>query len=222
VEQFLRTEMLLGKEAMEKIKNSHVAVFGVGGVGGYVVEALARSGVKKFDLIDNDTVALSNINRQIIATHSSVGKYKVDVMKERILQSSFLDDAEKKHVLKILDSLPQGTSVCHSDLHPANIIITESGEYRVIDWCDTMCDSPLLDVARTLLIYKSVAPMPGTNLEDLNKSRVAWYYFYKSAWENLAGTSENELNKWLAVLAAVKLAESDSTDHQWMKELIRN
>ena len=145
-----------------------------------------------------------------------------DVMKERILQSSFLDDAEKNYVLKILDSLPQGTSVCHSDLHPANIIITESEEYRVIDWCDTMCDSPLLDVARTLLIYKSVAPMPGTNLEDLNKSRGTWYYFYKSAWENLAGTSENELNKWLAVLAAVKLAESDSADHQWMKELMRN
>ena len=77
--------MLLGTEAMEKLQNSHVAVFGVGGVGGYVVEALARSGVKNFDLIDNDTVALSNINRQIIATHSSVGKYKVDVMKERIL-----------------------------------------------------------------------------------------------------------------------------------------
>ena len=85
MEQFLRTEMLLGTEAMEKLQNSHVAVFGVGGVGGYVVEALARSGVKNFDLIDNDTVALSNINRQIIATHSSVGKYKVDVMKERIL-----------------------------------------------------------------------------------------------------------------------------------------
>lgn len=85
MEQFLRTEMLLGTEAMEKLQNSHVAVFGVGGVGGYVVEALARSGVKNFDLIDNDTVALSNINRQIIATHSSVGKYKVDVMKERVL-----------------------------------------------------------------------------------------------------------------------------------------
>lgn len=85
MEQFLRTEMLLGTEAMEKLQNSHVAVFGVGGVGGYVVEALARSGVKNFDLIDNDTVALSNINRQIIATHSSVGKYKVDVMRERIL-----------------------------------------------------------------------------------------------------------------------------------------
>lgn len=85
MEQFLRTEMLLGGETMEKLKNAHVAVFGVGGVGGYVAEALARSGVGRFDLIDNDTVALSNINRQIIATHSSVGKYKVDVMKERIL-----------------------------------------------------------------------------------------------------------------------------------------
>ena len=85
MEQFVRTEMLLGVGAMDKLKNAHVAVFGVGGVGGYVVEALARSGVGKFDLIDNDTVALSNINRQIIATHSTVGKYKVDVMKERIL-----------------------------------------------------------------------------------------------------------------------------------------
>ena len=85
MEQFLRTEMLLGAETMEKLKNAHVAVFGIGGVGGYVAEALARSGVGNFDLIDNDTVALSNLNRQIIATHSSIGKYKVDVMKERIL-----------------------------------------------------------------------------------------------------------------------------------------
>lgn len=85
MDQFVRTEMLLGADAMKKLKNAHVAVFGVGGVGGYVVEALARSGIGKFDLIDNDTVALSNLNRQIIATHSSIGKYKVDVMKERIL-----------------------------------------------------------------------------------------------------------------------------------------
>lgn len=85
MEQFVRTEMLLGAETMEKLQSAHVAVFGIGGVGGYVAEALARSGVGKFDLIDNDTVALSNLNRQIIATHSSIGKYKVDVMKERIL-----------------------------------------------------------------------------------------------------------------------------------------
>lgn len=85
MEQFVRTEMLLGAETLDKLQNAHIAVFGVGGVGGYVVEALARSGVGKFDLIDNDTVALSNINRQIIATHKSIGQYKVDVMKERIL-----------------------------------------------------------------------------------------------------------------------------------------
>ncbi len=84
-EQFIRTELLFGSEAIEKLNNSHVAVFGVGGVGGFVVEALARSGVGKFDLIDNDTVCLSNINRQIIATHSTVDQYKVDVMKARIL-----------------------------------------------------------------------------------------------------------------------------------------
>lgn len=85
MEQFIRTKMLLGDETMEKLRNSHIAVFGIGGVGGYVVEALARSGVGKFDLIDNDTVALSNLNRQIIATHKTIGEYKVDVMKERIL-----------------------------------------------------------------------------------------------------------------------------------------
>ncbi len=85
MEQFVRTKMLLGQETLDKLKNAHVAVFGVGGVGGYVAEALARSGVGKFDLIDNDTVALSNINRQIIALQSTVGQYKVDVMKARIL-----------------------------------------------------------------------------------------------------------------------------------------
>ena len=82
--QFTRSEILLGSDSMEILKNSRVAVFGVGGVGGYVVEALARSGVGHIDIIDNDTVSITNINRQIIATLSSVGKYKVDVMKERI------------------------------------------------------------------------------------------------------------------------------------------
>mgnify|MGYP001073184853 CR=1 FL=1 len=83
--QFSRTELLLGKEAMEKLKNSRVAVFGVGGVGGYVCEALVRSGVGAFDLIDDDKVCLTNLNRQIIATRKTIGKYKTDVMKERIL-----------------------------------------------------------------------------------------------------------------------------------------
>lgn len=83
--EFERTAELLGEAAIEKLQNSHIAVFGVGGVGGYVVEALVRSGIGSIDLFDNDTVSLSNINRQIIATQKTIGKLKVEVAKERIL-----------------------------------------------------------------------------------------------------------------------------------------
>ena len=82
---FSRTALLLGDEALERLKNARVAVFGVGGVGGYAVEALARSGVGALDLIDNDTVAQSNINRQIIALNSTVGQYKADAEAKRVL-----------------------------------------------------------------------------------------------------------------------------------------
>lgn len=84
MEQFTRTELLFGAEAMEKLRRSRVAVFGVGGVGGFTVEALARSGVGALDLIDSDTVVLSNLNRQIIATLDTVGEYKVDAAERRI------------------------------------------------------------------------------------------------------------------------------------------
>ncbi len=84
-EQFIRTQMLLGNEAMNRLHNSRVAIFGIGGVGGYAAEALARSGIGAFDLIDMDTVSISNINRQIIAAMSTVGRYKTEVMRDRIL-----------------------------------------------------------------------------------------------------------------------------------------
>ena len=84
--QFSRTQLLIGEEAIQKLKNSRVAVFGIGGVGGYVCEALVRSGVGAFDLVDDDKVCLTNLNRQIIATRKTVGKYKTDVMKERMLE----------------------------------------------------------------------------------------------------------------------------------------
>lgn len=84
-DRFSRTEFLLGKEAMEKLKKSRVIVFGVGGVGGYAVEALARSAVGSLALVDNDTVSVTNINRQIIATDNTIGRSKADVCKERIL-----------------------------------------------------------------------------------------------------------------------------------------
>lgn len=85
MEELSRLEMLVGKEAVEALKSKKVIIFGVGGVGGYACEALARCGIGQIDIVDNDTVSLSNINRQIIALHSTVGRAKVEVMRERML-----------------------------------------------------------------------------------------------------------------------------------------
>ena len=84
--QFSRTQLLLGPDAMESLYGKKVAVFGIGGVGGYVCEALVRSGIGSFDLIDDDKVCLTNLNRQIIATRKTVGKYKAEVMRDRMLE----------------------------------------------------------------------------------------------------------------------------------------
>ena len=96
--QFARTERLVGKDGMERLYRARVAVFGVGGVGGYTVEALARSGIGTLDLIDPDTVSLTNLNRQIFALHSTIGKYKADVAKERILD---INPAAQVYVHKV-------------------------------------------------------------------------------------------------------------------------
>lgn len=86
INQFSRTELIIGTEALEKLKNSKIAIFGIGGVGSYVVEGLVRAGIENFILIDNDEVSLTNLNRQIIATTKTIGKAKVEVAKERILE----------------------------------------------------------------------------------------------------------------------------------------
>ena len=86
MEQFSRTELLIGKEAVEKLQKAKVAIFGIGGVGSYVVEALVRAGIKNFTLVDKDVVDITNLNRQIIATHKTIGQPKVEVAKERILE----------------------------------------------------------------------------------------------------------------------------------------
>lgn len=121
--QFSRTQMLLGKESMERIQNSHIAIFGVGGVGGHVAEALARSGVGQIDLFDNDLVSITNINRQIIALTSTVGRSKVEVMKERIL-----------------DINPGAKVVCHNVFFmPENSYNFDFSKYSyVIDAVDTV------------------------------------------------------------------------------------
>ena len=92
--QFSRTELLIGKEGVEKLRNSKVAVFGLGGVGSYVVEGLARAGVQSFILVDSDEVSITNINRQIIATTQTIGRKKVEVEKERILEINPLANVE--------------------------------------------------------------------------------------------------------------------------------
>ena len=102
--QFSRSELLMGKAGVKQLKQKKIAVFGIGGVGGFVVEALARSGVGAFCLIDHDTISLTNLNRQIIATMQTVGKYKTDVMKERILSINPQADVAVKTEFFLADS----------------------------------------------------------------------------------------------------------------------
>ena len=127
--QFLRTETLIGKDALQKLAKSKIAVFGIGGVGGYVVEALARAGIGHLDLIDNDIINYTNINRQIIALNSNIGKYKVDVAKERVLDIN--DKCNIKTICKFIDE--------------DNIL--ELFDYKidyVIDCCDTVSTKALV------------------------------------------------------------------------------
>ena len=102
--QFSRSELLMGKAGVTQLKQKKIAVFGIGGVGGFAVEALARGGVGAFCLIDHDTISLTNLNRQIIATMQTVGKYKTDVMKERILSINPQADVAVKKEFFLADS----------------------------------------------------------------------------------------------------------------------
>lgn len=111
--EFSRTETLLGEAAVEKLRNSRVAVFGIGGVGGHAAEALARSGVGALDFFDNDDVSLTNINRQIVALHSTVGRPKVDVMKERVLDINPLCSVTTHRVFILPENLEEFDFSCY-------------------------------------------------------------------------------------------------------------
>lgn len=143
------------------------------------------------------------------------------VMRKRIMAVRCLDEKQKEKLLQLLEKLPQGNSVCHTDIHPGNIIV-DGEQFRVIDWCDTMCDSPWMDVARTLLIFESVNEIPGIQMNDLVRFRSAWKRYYRAAYEQLAGKSEEELKGWMAVLAAVKMEGEEPINHPWMKKLIKD
>ncbi len=150
-EQYSRTEMLLGREAVERLMKARVAVFGIGGVGGYAVEALARAGVGSLTLVDSDRVAVSNINRQIIATHSTVGMYKTEAMRERILSINpdaqvschnvFFDESTKAdfdfkdydYVIDAIDSLSAKVELIASVKLAGTEIISAMGAGNKLD-----------------------------------------------------------------------------------------
>ena len=141
MEEHSRTQMLLGEEAIRKLASKRVAVFGIGGVGGYVVEALARGGVGALDLIDNDVVQLSNINRQIFALHSTVGRYKVDVARERVLDIAPDCKVETHRVFFLPDGADDFDFAAYD--YVVDAIDTVSGKIALIERCKA-ADTPVI------------------------------------------------------------------------------
>ena len=176
--QFSRTQLLLGKEAIEKMSNSRVAVFGIGGVGGYVCEALVRSGVGAFDLIDDDKVCLTNLNRQIIATRKTIGKYKVDVMKERML------DINPKVDVRV--------HKCFFLPENADDFPFEEYDY-VVDAVDTVTAKLEIIVRAKSLNIPIISAMGAGNKLDASRFKVA--DIYKTQMDPLAKVMRHELKK---------------------------
>lgn len=176
--QFSRTQLLLGEEAIEKMSKSRVAVFGIGGVGGYVCEALVRSGVGAFDLIDDDKVCLTNLNRQIIATRKTVGKYKVDVMKERML------DINPKVDVRV--------HKCFFLPENADDFPFEEYDY-VVDAVDTVTAKLEIIVRAKSLNIPIISAMGAGNKLDASRFKVA--DIYKTQMDPLAKVMRHELKK---------------------------
>lgn len=178
LDQFSRTELLLGREAMERLSKCRVAVFGIGGVGGYVCEALARSGIGTFDLVDDDKVCLSNLNRQIIATMKTVGQYKTEVMKERIL------DINPEAVVNTHNCffLPENASQFPFDKY----------DY-VVDAIDTVTAKIELVMQCQKTGVPIMSSMGAGNKLDPTKFRVA--DIYKTQMDPLAKVMRRELKK---------------------------
>ena len=176
--QFQRTQMLLGAAAMDKLNKCRIAVFGIGGVGGFACEALVRSGIGAFDLSDNDVVSITNLNRQIIATHSSIGRYKVDVMKERMLDINPQVDVRTYKTFVL----------------PENVDELPFSEYDyIIDAIDTV-------TAKIQLIMKAkehnipiISCMGAGNKTDGSQFRVT--DIYKTRYCPLAKTMRREMKK---------------------------
>ena len=176
--QFSRTELLIGKEGIEKLQKAKVAVFGIGGVGSFVVEGLVRAGVGNFVLIDDDKICLTNLNRQIIATRKTIGKYKVDVMKERILEINPKANVETYQEFFMPDSETK--------------IINENLSY-VVDCVDTVTAKIELVMQCNKLNIPIISAMGTGNKLDPSKFEIT--DIYKTSVCPLAKVMRKELRK---------------------------
>ena len=200
-EEFSRSALLLGEAAVNKLAASRVAVFGVGGVGGFAVEALARSGIGALDLIDSDTVALSNINRQIIATQDTVGKYKVDVAKDRV-KSINPDCIVRTHQVFYL---------------PETAELFEFSEYDyVVDAIDTVSGKLMLVEAANAAGVPIICSMGAGNKLDPTAFRVA--DIYKTSVCPLARVMRRELKKRGIRKLKVVYSEEEPIPHRYSDE----
>jgi tRNA A37 threonylcarbamoyladenosine dehydratase len=176
--EFSRTQLLLGPEAMERLAQARVAVFGIGGVGGYAVEALARSGIGALDLIDDDRICLTNINRQLLATHKSVGKYKVDMAAARITEINPRCKVRTCKTFYLPETADQFDFSCYS---------------YVIDAIDTVSGKIQLVLAAQLAHVPIISSMGAGNKLDPTAFRVA--DIYKTRMDPLARVMRRELKK---------------------------
>lgn len=179
--QFQRTEAVLGTENMKKLESAHVIVFGIGGVGGYVAEALARSGVGHLTLVDMDTVSVTNINRQIIALHSTVGRYKTEVMSERIKDINPLAEVTAKNCFYMPENADEFDFTMYDyvvdavDTVTAKLEIIMRAKEAGVPVISSMGAGNKLDPSRFRVsdIYKtSVCPLARTMRYELKKRNV--------------------------------------------------
>ena len=201
--QFSRTELLIGKEGLEELNHAKVAIFGLGGVGSFVLEALARAGVGHFVLVDNDTISLTNLNRQLLATHDTIGKYKVDVAKKRVLainpnadvevhQEFFMPETKgiiDETVSYIVDAI---------DTVTAKIELVERAQKLHIPIISSMGTGSKLDPTRFEItdIYKtSVCPLAKVMRKELRARGVKKLKVIYSKEEPIATAKEQEETK---------------------------
>lgn len=201
--QFSRTELLIGKEGLEKLKNAKVAIFGIGGVGSFVAEGLVRAGIGNFILVDDDKVCLTNLNRQIIATRKTIGKYKVDVMKERILEIN--PDAKVETVQEFY--MPNSENqIITSDLnYVADCIDTVTAKIELVKNCkelgipiiSAMGTGNKLDPLKLTItdIYKTnTCPLAKVMRKELRKRKIESLKVIYSTEEPIKPDNESEFS----------------------------